>query len=77
MELDETFTERMHKVLELVQGDCMIVVGEDGVVSLFAPATRTTDGHFLAKGVFEMLNDTDWRKRVIARAKEKFSTVPS
>lgn len=75
--MDETFVERMHQVLELVRGDCMVVIGEDGVVSLFAPTRRETDGHFLAKGVFEMLNDQDWRRRVIARAREKFSTEPS
>lgn len=77
MELDETFVERMHQVLELVKGDCIVVVGEDGAVSLFGPTPRTTDGHFLAKGVFEMMNDPDWRRRVIARARERFSTEPS
>ena len=77
MELDETFVERVDKVLALTQGDAMVVVGKDGSVSLFAPTPRTTDGHFLAKGVFEMMNDSDWRRRVIARAREKFSTEPS
>lgn len=75
--MQDDLVTRANRVLELMGGDSLIVVGKDGTVSLFGPTPRTTDGQYLAKGVFEMMSDGDWRRRVIQRSREKFSTEPS